>query len=209
MAKQAEIVSLLGRRLLPELKRRFGYDGDVRAATGPETDSPAVRIVQVALWPSGGPGVRIEVPVEITRIPCRDPLAVRTADGVVYPTRSDADLVESKVIAIFNRHYIEYRDVVDLFLFSGHLLPDSAERLQNKLAALALDRETVQRILRDLDRYPDHHVRGIAAVIGDQLEPDAAANIEAAGGARLVLETVRNLLLTGLGLGEERGHEGA
>lgn len=201
--KQEELVSLFKRRLLPEVKRRLGYDGDIRAATGPEADSPAVRIVELAFWSAGSAG-RIEVPVDITRIVCRDPVIVRTADGVVYPTPSDADLIEGKVIALFNRHYIQHRDLVDLFLFSSHLRPDSAERLRDKFTTIPINQETILRQLGDFESHPDYHIRSIAAVITDQLDPSAAANIETAGGAKLVFETVRQLLVIKLKLGEEQ-----
>jgi hypothetical protein len=200
-AKQAELVSLFTRRLLPDVKRRLGYEGDVRAATGPASDSPAVCVVELAFWSSGAPG-RIEIPLDITRIVCRDPVTVRTADGVVYPTPSDADLIEAKVIALFNRRYIQHRDFVDLFLFSSHLRPDSADRLRDKFAALAIDRETIQRQRREFESHPDYHIRSIGAVIAEQLDESAAANIEAAGGAKLVFETVWQLLVTKLKLGE-------
>lgn len=206
--KQTELVSLFQRRLLPEVKRHLGYEGDVRAATGPEADSPAVCIVELAFWSAGSPG-RIEVPVDITRIICRDPLTVRTADGVIYPTPSDADLIESKVIALFNRRYLQHRDFVDLFLFSSHLRSDAAERLREKFTALAINRETLLHQLRDFAQHTDYHIRSIASVITDQLDPSATANIEAAGGAKLVFETVCQLLLTKLKLGEERDNESA
>jgi hypothetical protein len=208
-AKQAELVSVLRRRLLPEAKRRLAYEGDVRSATGPEGDSPSVRIVELAFWPSSGPGGRVEVPVDITRIVCLDPLTVRTADGVVYPTPSNADLIESKVIALFNRHHMEHRDLVDLFLFSSHLRPDSAERLRDKFVRLSIVQETIRRQLRDWESYPDYHIRSVAAIITDQLDPSAAASIQGAGGAKLVFETVRQLLVSTLKLGEERTDESA
>ncbi len=204
VAKQTELVSLFNRRLLPEIRRRLGYDGDVRAAAGPESDSPSVQIVELAFWSPGAAG-RIEIPVGITRIVCRDPVTVRTADGVVYPTPSDADLIEAKVIALFNRRHTEHRDLVDLFLFSGHLRADSAERLREKCAKLSIGREIILRQLRDFESHSDYHIRGIAAVIAGQLDPGAAANIAAAGGARLVFDTVRELLVTRLRLGEEPG----
>lgn len=200
--KQAELVSLFTRRLLPEVKRRLGYEGDVRAATGPETDSPMVRVVELAFWAAGSPG-RIVVPVDITRIICHDPLTVRTVDGVVYPTPSDADLIEGKVIALFNRRYVQHRDFVDLFLFSSHLRPDSAERLRSKFAALAINQKTIAGQLQDFAEHQDYHVRSVAAVITDQLDPVAAANIESAGGGQLVFKTVGELLATTLKLGEE------
>ena len=47
------------------------------------------------------------------------------------------------------------------------------------------------------------------AIITDQLDPSAAANIQAAGGAKLVFETVRQLLVSTLKLGEDRTDESA
>ena len=49
-AKQAEIVEVLRKRLLPEVKRQFDYDGDVRPAEGPAAESPIVRIVRMAFY---------------------------------------------------------------------------------------------------------------------------------------------------------------
>jgi hypothetical protein len=190
--KQAELISLFQRRLLPEVKRQYGYEGMAGAATGPAAESPAVRTVQLAFWRV--PSARIEIPVEITRIICLDPPAVRTADGVIYPTPSDADLIESKVIALFNRVFLQHRDLVDIFLFANHLPPDAAERIRRKFAILAIQPETVAGTLRDFADNPGYHAKAIAAVITDQLEPTAAANLETAGGAKRVLETVRQLL---------------
>lgn len=200
-AKQAELVSLFTRRLLPEVKRRMNLNGDVRQSTGPDSESPSVRVVELAFW-SPSTGGRIEIPVDITRILCADPLTVRTADGVVYPTPSDADMVESKVIALFNRRHIEHRDFVDLFLFSSHLQPDSADRLRLKVSSLSMGPAIIRRQLQDFAQYPDYHVKSIAAVISGQLDTSAADQIAAGGGAKLVFDTVHQLLVQKLRLGE-------
>ena len=42
-AKQAEVATLLTARALPEIQRRFGYDGQVRTTTGPDANSPSVK----------------------------------------------------------------------------------------------------------------------------------------------------------------------
>jgi len=44
--------------------------------------------------------LHIEIPLEVTQIVCLDPPTIRTASGTVHPTPSDADLIESKVIAV-------------------------------------------------------------------------------------------------------------
>lgn len=196
--KQAELVSLFQRRLLPEVRRHFGYEGSARAATGPDAESPAVRVVELAFWRLSS--IRIEIPVEITRIVCMDPPTVRTADGVIYPTPSDADLIESKIIALFNRPFLQHRDVVDIFLFANHLPPDAAERVRSKFATLAIQPQRVAERLRDLADHPGYHAKAIATVIGDQLDPTAAANVNMAGGGKRVLDTVRQLLTTKLRL---------
>jgi hypothetical protein len=192
--KQAELIALFRRRLAPEVKRRFGYEADVRAATGPDTESPILRVIELAFWQPEVVDSRIEIPVEITRIICLDKMTVRTADGVVYLTPSDSDMIESKIIAIFNRLHLEYRDIVDVFLFSNQLASDSAQRIKVKFAKLSVDNSAIKNRRDDLIRNSAYHVRGIKAVLEAQLDTDAAANIQAGGGAQMVLDKVIEVL---------------
>ena len=53
--KQMEIVDVLRSKLLPEVKRQFGYDGDIRPGGGPEAESPAVRTVETAFYRVANP----------------------------------------------------------------------------------------------------------------------------------------------------------
>ena len=99
--KQVEIVDVLRSKLLPEVKRQFGYDGDVRPGAGPE-ESPAVRIVATAFYRVAEPGSRIEIPIEITSVVRLDAPVVRTIAGTVFLTVSDADMIESKILALLN-----------------------------------------------------------------------------------------------------------
>lgn len=192
--KQAELITLFERRLIPDIKRRFGLDGDVRPAIGPDADSPSVRIVELAFWRLGTGYPRIEVPVEITRIVCLDPPIARTASGVVYRTVSDADLAESKVIALMNRHVIEHRDLCDLFLFPNHFAHDASDRLRRKFAILQIRQGVISARLADLRNNRTYHAKALGAVIGSQLDAAAAANISAAGGPAIVLDAVLSLL---------------
>ena len=136
--KQAEIVDVLRSRLLPEVKRQLGYDGDIRPAAGPGADSPAVRIVEMAFYRVAEPGSRIEIPIEITRVARLDPPMVRTIAGTVFLTVSDADMIESKILAFLNARFCRVRDVLDVFLFQDALRPDASVRLSQKLKKLAL-----------------------------------------------------------------------
>jgi len=194
--KQAELVTLFQKRLLPDIKRRFALDGDVRPAIGPDADSPSARIVELAFWRPGVAYSRMEVPVEITRIVCLDPSIARTANGVVYRTASDADLAESKVIALMNRRVVEHRDLCDLFLFSNHFIPAAADRLQRKFAILQIRHEVISARLADLRGNKAYHTKALGEVIAGQLDEAAAANINAAGGAAIVLDAVLSLLHT-------------
>lgn len=188
--KQQELVTLLQKRLVPALRRQFGFDGSANPATGPDADSPAVRIVNVAVWKDGVPYSRIEIPVEVTQVSHADKMEVRTVDGVVYPTLSDADLVESKIIAVFRRNTMAHRDLVDVFLFGNKLVPDSPKRLAKKFKGAGVTPAVVKERLDDLDRHAAYHAKTIQAVIDTQLDPEAAKNINAAGGGAMVLRTV-------------------
>lgn len=194
--KQRELIGLFRKRLLPSLRRQFGFDGSADPATGPDADSPAVRTVIVAVWKAGVAYSRSEIPVEITRISHTDKMEVRTVDGVVYPTLSDADLVESKIVAVFNRNTMAHRDLVDVFLFGNKLVPASPARMAKKLGALGITPAVVKEKMDDLDRHAIYHAKAVQTIIDTQLDPEAAKNINAAGGGAVVLNnavaTIRN-----------------
>ncbi|MBN1672619.1 MAG: hypothetical protein JXR37_16375 [Kiritimatiellae bacterium] len=197
--KQGELLRLFERRLIPEVRQRLEHEGSVRAATGPEADSPAVRIIDLAFWQHNVPHSRIEIPVEITKIVCLDPVEVRTADGIVYPTVSDADMIESKLIALLVRTFVQHRDLVDLFLFSNSLLPDVGKRLGHKLEVLGVSLQTVADRRRSLEQNRTRHARAIEQVVNEQVDADVAANIRAAGGGATILDAVLEVLERVLG----------
>lgn len=198
--KQGEIASLLRKKLLPLLRERLGYDGSVAIATGPEADAPFVRTVAVAVWQSGGAPGRITMPIDVTRIVCLDKPIVRTVDGVIYLSASDADMAESKVVALFARQSVAERDMVDVFLFQDRFLADSAGRARRKLGAVRLTEEAVAAALKKFAADRALHVRNINAIIAGQLDPQAAANIRKAGGAAMVFDQVMSILEDRLGL---------
>lgn len=185
--KQEELIALCRRRVLPLVRRQLGYDGQARAATGPGTDSTAARLVDLAFWKRDVSMSRIEIPLEVTRVQHTDPVTVRTAEGIVYPTLTEPDLIEAKAIAVVNRIHLAHRDLVDLFLFGDCFLPDSAVRLRAKLAALRIDSIQVTGRLEDLRQNLKHHARAAQAVLDGQMDSVGAANVNAAGGGETVV----------------------
>lgn len=190
-SKQTEIMHLLRSKLLPEVKRRFNYDGEVRQGSGPEADSPFMKSITVVLFRAGE---RIEFPVELTRIPCLDAPVVRTAAGIVYLTTSDADMIESKVVALFNRLFLAERDIVDLFLFQDAFRVDSAQRLREKFATLHINPESVRDRFARLSTNRAVHARAIDAIIDEQIDAAVAANLKAAGGGGMIFDIVIAIL---------------
>jgi hypothetical protein len=202
-SKQTELVDLLRSRLVPEVKRRFEYDGTVSKATGPEADSPFVKTVTVAFYRIGGPGDRIELPVEVTSIPCLDAPVVRTAAGTVYLTASDADMIESKILALLDRVFVEERDILDLFLFQDNFIGDSAQRLRTKLSRRHILPASVTERYARLLKNRAVHVRAIDQIIEDQIDAAVAANLKTSGGGAMVFGAVAALLLEKLKLVDE------
>jgi hypothetical protein len=192
--KQQELVVLFSRVLLPEVRRRFGYEGTAGPHTGPDADSPAVRIVDLAFWQPTVSYSRIEIPVELTRIACADPVAVRTVGGTIYPTVSEADMIESKVIAVLNRRELRHRDIVDVFLFQDRLVRAWRRRLAAKLRTLCIPGSAVKSRISSLRQHAAYHVRAIQEIIDTQLDPAAAGQLNEAGGGKTVLETVLGVL---------------
>jgi hypothetical protein len=192
--KQAEIVEVLRKRLLPEVKRQFDFDGDVRPAEGVAAESPAVRIVDMAFYRPAERGSRIEIPLEIRQIPRLDPPVVRTVAGTVFLTVSDADMIESKIVALVNRYFTQARDILDIFLFQDSLPPDAAGRLSQKFDALSLSPADVIERLGRLQAASSVHVREIERILDAQVDRAVAANLRVAGGAEMIWDRVIRLL---------------
>ncbi len=189
-----EIVDLFRSKLLPEVKRRSGYDGDVRLAMGPDAESPVVRTVDLAFYRAREPGSRVEIPVDIIRVACLDPPMVRTVEGTVLLTVSDADMIESKILACLARSFLQVRDVLDVFLFHDALRPDSPGRLSQKLNQLALPPAKAIERLNKLANRRTVHVRGIERLLDEQVNAAVAVNLRAAGGAAMIWDSVMSLL---------------
>jgi hypothetical protein len=201
--KQMEIVEVFRSKLLPEVKRQWGYDGEVRPAAGPDAESAVVRTVELAFYRVAAPGSRIEIPVDIIVVARLDAPMVRTVEGTVFLTLSDADMIESKILACLARSYLQVRDVLDIFLFQDALRPDSPGRLSQKLGKLALPpAEAVERLVK-LANHRTVHVRGIERLLDEQVKPAVTANLRAAGGAAMIWDSVISLLQGLLGKVEE------
>ncbi|MBI3987433.1 MAG: hypothetical protein HY343_10960 [Lentisphaerae bacterium] len=192
--KQQELIKLFRKRLLPGIQRQLGYEGRADPATGPDAESPAVCTVALSFWKSDVEFSRIEIPVEITRVVCADPVEVRTVDGIIYPTLSDVDLIESKIIAVFGRRLMEHRDLLDIFLFAGKLAPDSPKRLKRKMKALAIVGEDIRKRLDDLKTHAAYHTKAIQAIVDSQFDPEAAGNINGTGGAKMIQNKVLGII---------------
>jgi len=193
-AKRDELVAAFERRLLPEVRRQFGYAGSASPHAGPEGEAPSISVVQLAFWNEGQALSRMELPVEITRISCADDPVVKAMDGVAYPTVSDQDMIESKVIAVFNRSFLQHRDLLDVFLFGNHLAPSSPVRVAGKLAESGIDPGRVRKRLGDLAAGQAYHGRTIGELIDTQVETETAENLTLGGGGEMVLDRVMEVL---------------
>ena len=192
--KQFDLFNLFNRVVLSEVRRLLQYDGNAAPAHGPDADSPRVRIINLAFWREGVPRSRIEIPVEITRIIRADPVTIRTVEGTVYATVSDADMIESKLIAILNRTILKHRDIVDVFLFQNRFTPESKQRLQDKIQTLAIPPEKLEKRISDLQTHHDYHVRAIQTVMDTQLAAASATQLNDAGGGEIILTFVLEIL---------------
>ena len=191
-AKQRELLRLCRRVMLGQVRRELGYEVSASFRTGSDTNAPSARFIDLRFWKSE---TRIEIPLEITRIICLDAPTIRTAGGTVHATPSEADLIESKVLAVLNRNLPQHRDLVDVFLYGDRLRPDSPARLKTKLARLQLESDAVTRRLRDLEEHREYHAHAIQKVIDEQMDPSVAQQIDAGGGGNAVLESALSLIL--------------
>jgi nucleotidyltransferase AbiEii toxin of type IV toxin-antitoxin system len=190
--KQRELLSLCRRTILGQARRELGYQGSASARTGPDADSPTAKFIDLKFWKGD---VHIEIPLELTRIVCLDPPTIRTAAGTVHATPSDVDLIESKVLAVLNRLFLQHRDLLDIFLYADKLQADSPARIKKKLMKIQLPVETVMRRLKDLQDNQPYHATAIQKVIDEQMETTVGQQITAGGGGKAVLQSALKVLM--------------
>lgn len=189
--KQRELLNLCRRTILGRVRRELGYEGSASARTGPDADSPNAKFIDLRFWKRD---VRVEIPLELTQIICLDPPTIRTARGTVHATPSDVDLIESKIIAILNRLFLQHRDLVDVFLYSDNLQADSPARLEQKLVQIQVPAAAIRRRLKDLQDNRQYHASAIQKVIDEQMETTVARQMNAGGGGKTVLDSVLKVL---------------
>lgn len=199
VSKQQELIALFDRRLLPEVRRRFNLDGSVRAGDVRD-DSDTVAVIDLAFWRLGSTLGRIEISVDVTRIEMADRPEARTANGVVSLTASNADMLESKVIWVLCRSFVEHRDILDLYLFASQAAPDSPARIKAKLGRLGVSEDAIKRRLANLMNSAEHHAKSIDALIREQVDAVPAAVLAETGGGKAVLAHVTRLLAEFLGV---------
>jgi hypothetical protein len=191
-AKQRELLSLCRRVILGQVRRELGYEGSASVRTGPDADSPNAKSIDLRFWKAD---VHVEIPLELTQIVCLDPPTIRTAGGTVHATPSDADLIESKIIALLNRLFLQHRDLVDVFLYADKLQADSPARVKQKLVQIQLPAQTVMRRLKDLQDNRQYHATAVQKVIDEQMETTVAKQMNAGGGGRTVFDSVLSVLM--------------
>ena len=184
LQKQQELLTYCKRIVLKEVKRLFGYEGAASSRKGPDAESPNAAFIDLRFWNARR---AIEIPIEITRIVRLDPPTIRTANGTVHPTASDADLIEAKILAVLNRLNLQHRDFVDIFLYGDCLRPDSSERMRQKISALGINAEAIRKRLGDLEQNARYHATAIQKVIDTQIEPSVAQQMNFGGGGQTVL----------------------
>jgi hypothetical protein len=103
-------------------------------------------------------------------------------------------MIESKIVAVFNRITLKHRDVVDIFLLRDSLLKNSSARLKAKLQLLDISGEHISKRIKDLREHSEYQTRAIQNIIDTQLDTAAANQINDAGGGGLILRTVLDIL---------------
>ena len=87
-----------------------------------------------------------------------------------------------------------HRDILDVFLFQDRFHSNSAQRLKSKLQALRINDNDLEKKIRDLRKNSVYHAKAIQEVIDTQLDAEAAAQLNDAGGGKMVLDAVMNIL---------------
>jgi|WetSurMetagenome_2_1015567.scaffolds.fasta_scaffold68510_2 hypothetical protein len=182
------LLSLFQRRLFPEVKREIGMECSFL------DKSELFITLELSFY---NQRERIEIPVDIVTIPCSDAPETRTVGGTIYLTASDADMVESKIISLMSRSFFQTRDMVDLYLFKSFILPESMDRVQQKMITIGLTKEHADTLIKDLQKNRAFHVRNLDKVIDERIDKNMRPLIRMNNGVDSILdfamETLRKI----------------
>jgi hypothetical protein len=173
------LLSLFQRRLFPEVRRELRMDCSVHDR------SELVITLELSFY---NKKERVEIPVDVLTIPCSDAPETRTIGGTIYLTASDADMVESKIIALMSRSCFQTRDMVDLYLFKDYLIPESRDRVRRKMQTLDLSKERLNKLIRDLEKNRAFHFRNLDKVIDDRIDKNMVSLIRMNNGVDSILD---------------------
>jgi hypothetical protein len=112
----------------------------------------------------------------------------------VFLTLSDADMIESKVLACLVRSLFQIRDALDLFLFQDALRSDAPRRIAQKLSKLSLPTLDAMEKLDRLAKNRTVHIRGLERLLDEQVNAPVAANLREGGGGAMVWDSVMSRL---------------
>ena len=184
------LLSLFQRRLFPEVKREIGMDGSALERPDPENQE-RMQTIELSFYNSEE---RIEIPIDLMTITCLDKPETRITRGTVYLTASDADMVESKILALMSRIYSQDRDLLDLYLFGDLLLPESANRLQQKMKTLTIDRGELTKAIESLQKNRSVHIRNLDKIIDERVDKNMQDTLRMNGGAASIFDSALKIL---------------
>jgi hypothetical protein len=169
--KQAELLSFFQRQIVPEVSHRLGYQGRLLQIDVRDEGLSPTRVIALMLSDSKGLQADIVIPITLTRVVCLDSPAIRTMEGVVYPTISDADMIETTVLSLFHRKTIDEQDLFDLFFFERMLVPHCAQRIVEKMVRTSLPASLVKERYLSIVAARETHLSAIQEIIDAQLDP--------------------------------------
>ncbi|MBN2187970.1 MAG: hypothetical protein JW699_00845 [Chitinispirillaceae bacterium] len=184
------LLSLFQRRLLPEVKREFGMDGSALDRPDPEK-SGFVQTIELSFYKQDE---RIEIPVDLMAMTILDKPQTRVTGGTVYLTASDADMVESKILALVSRIYLQDRDILDLFLFRNFLVSDSADRLRKKMKMLDIPQEGLEKLIESLQKNRSVHLKNIDKIIDERVDENMQSALRMNDGVVSLFDSVLEIL---------------
>ena len=185
------LVSLFQRRLFPEVKREFGLNGS--ALERPDPENPErMQTIELSFYNSEE---RIEIPVDLMTISCLDKPEVRVISGTVYLTASEADMVESKFLALLSRLFFQNRDLLDLFLFKDFLLSNSADRIRDKMKMLNLNPDEITNLIDSLQKNRSVHIKNLGKIIDERVDENIRDKIKMNDGIVSVFNSVLEIII--------------
>lgn len=159
-----KVVNFISGRFIELLKQKFGVEARI-IEIPPWQESPGVESVRLLIYDKDNDFYQIELDFDFIM---REPYSKRSKGllkNVVISIGNNAEVLEEKLISIYERVPVKARDIFDLWYYRELSHELSRENIHKKLQARGVSNDSIRKRLNDFISHKDYYLKEITNII--------------------------------------------